>query len=319
MITMSLSYLSKSLISVAGTFGLVTISNLLLIDPAGAFDISFSNGGFEDSTTGWTTTGDVTTNTTGISGVNPVSDSSQGIITNSHKDTSDRIDDNGLVFNQSGTNPVDADTIPTNHSGQDLQTFLGLDQNALSIARNPVVSGFNRTPKEASGMYQDLSFTVLAADVTSGKNGFEISFNWAYLSNDGRENTFGLGNQDYSFVSIYNRALSPGAITVLGDSDQAISNPSSNTNFVHTNTNNYSAGSTYKQSFTGLAVGTYTYRVGLGVVDVDNYDRSSALLLDGFQARQVPFEFSPTAGLVLVAGAFGVKNMLKKAGSKVPE
>lgn len=311
---LSQSNFSKSLILVTHTLGLVTISNAVFISRANAFSITFGNGdvdtfsnsGFENSTTGWSTIGDVTTNT-GIDGISPIAGSNQGIITNAHIIEGDRNDDRSLIFNQSGTNPVDADTITTNHTGNDLQTYLGLNTDGLSIDRNSAVSGFPRTPKEGSGMYQDITVNISADDVANGTNGFEVSFNWAYLTNDGKEDTYGLGNQDFSFVTIYDIASTPGTIQLLGDSDQSISAPGADNNYVHSTTDYYSAGNLYTQSFTGLAEGTYDYRVGFGVVDVDGADRSSALVLDEFSVQQIPFEFSPTAGLLLVAGFIGIK------------
>jgi hypothetical protein len=307
---LSQSNFSKSLILTAHTLGLAAISNVLLINGANAFDITFSNGGFESGTSSWSTIGDVTTNT-GIDNVTPISGSNQAIITNAYKIEGGRNDDSGLTFNQSGTNPVDADTIANNHTGQDLQTFLGLGINDLSIDRDPVVSGFPRTSKEGSGIYQDLSFTVTADDVTSGNNSFEISFNWAYLTNDGQAGN-GLGNQDYSFISIFNTENSPGEITVLGDSNQSITAPNASNDYNHPTTTYYTAGNTYTQTVTGLAAGDYTYRVGFGVVDVDGYDRSSALLLDNFMVRDVPFEFSPSLGLWLVGGILGIDRLRRK-------
>lgn len=302
------SNFSKSLISVS----FLTI----FIAPANAFNVNFTNSDFDTGITGWTTRGDVTTNTE-IDRVTPISSPNQAIITNAYKLEGDRRDDNGLLFNQSGTNPVDADTISNNPTGQDLQTFLGLGINDLSIARNPAVSGFPRTSKEGSGMFQDISFTVTSQDVMDGKNGFKLNFNWAYLTNDGQENTYGLGNQDYSFVS-FAPIVQPvsssktSEIRLLGDSNQSISNPAANNDYNHPTTTYYTAGNSYTQSVTGLAAGAYTYRVGFGVVDVDGYDRSSALLVDNLNAQQVPFEFSPTMGLWIVGGIFGSSRLYRK-------
>lgn len=311
---MSLANFSKSLITVASTVGLVTISNATWIAPAGAFNITFSNGGFDSGITGWSTIGDVTIST-GLDSVTPISNPNQAIITNAYKLEGDRNDDNGYTFNQSGTNPVDADTISNNHTGNDLQTFLGLGINDLSINRNPIVSGFPRTSKEGSGIYQDLTFTVTPQDVIDNKNGFKLSFNWAYLTNDGQAAN-SLGNQDYSFVSLVNTGSSTNEITVLGDSSQSISNPTANNDYNHSTTTYYSEGNTYTKTVTGLAAGDYTYRVGFGVVDVDGSDRSSALLLDNFQAQQVPFEFSPTLGLLIVGGIFGGNRLRRRWQNK---
>jgi hypothetical protein len=298
------SNFSKSLITVAGTIGLLTV----FVDAAGAFGVTFNNGGFENSTSGWSTIGDVTTNG-GINGVNPIGSNSQAIITNSYINSGTRNDNNGWNFNQSGTNPVDADTIS---NGSDLQTHLGLGINALSIDRSPAVPGFPRTSKEGSGMFQDITINITADDVAKGKDGFILRFNWAYLTNDGKDNTYGLGNQDYSFVSIYNTNSPSDAITLLGDSSQTISTPNASNDYAHSTTNYYTSGNRYSQSFSGLGVGNHTYRVGFGVVDVDGVDRSSALLLDEFGVQEIPFEFSPSLGIFIVAGMVGCDRLRRK-------
>ena len=120
---MSLSRLTKSISFVAGTLGLVTISNLLLLNSAYGFGVNFTNGSFESpiagSQNGWNTIGDVTTTGT-IDGINPTNPSSapfnQAIITTGYIQNNDpdpllnRNDDSGFNFNQSGTNPVNSDT-----------------------------------------------------------------------------------------------------------------------------------------------------------------------------------------------------------------
>lgn len=335
---MSLFNLSRSLIYISSTLGLLTISNLLLINPANAFGITFSNGGFDDnsgSLNDWTSTGDATFNT-GIDSVNPLSSPSQAIVTTGYENgVNNRSDDAGLNFNQSGIDPIDADTLTTNNTGTgDLQSFLNLDTSAFSIARSDGLSGF-RTPKEGSAIYQDIVVSISSADVSSVNNSFNLNFNWAYLSNDGKSPD--LGNQDFSFVSIANAPnntddgflndpnFASGLVTTLGDSDQNIYNngniinPTGDNDFINQDVNNYTANNLETLAFTGLGEGTYRYRVGFGVVDVDNYDRSSALLVDNFNIEQVPFDFSPSAGLLAIAGIFGLKTLLEKKNNEVKE
>lgn len=312
---MSLPRLFQSWIAVTGTISCLTLGNLMWINSAYGFTVTFSNGDFDSPTDldGWSTIGDVDINT-GIDGVNPLTSPNQAIITNAHTTTGDRIDD-PFSFNQSGTEPVDADTITDNHTGDDLQTFLGLDTNDLSISRaNSDNDADVRTSKEGSGMYQDIEINISGDDVTNGTNGFTLSFNWAHLTNDGDGDDpfLDLGNQDFSFISLINDPnpsgnvdstdsnFVNGNVTVLGDSDQAITAPTGNNDFVYPTTTFYNTNNRYTQSVTGLAAGTYSYRVGFGVVDVDNVDRSSALLLDDFTVEQVPFEFSPGMGLGLM-------------------
>ena len=321
---MNLSSLTKSIPNIASILGFVTISNLLLINSVDAFSVTFSNGdsngGFESTNDGestgtglpnnWSTIGDVFT-TGVIDGISPTSGSNQAIITTGYIEGNygapigNRNDDSSRVFNQSGTNPVSADTNP---NADFLQEHLGLSSDALSIERSAGVhSSFGpRTSKEGSGMYRDITIEISPDDVSNGTDGFTVSFNWAYLTNDGKSDDF--GNQDFSFVSIDDQT-NPVAIEVLGDSNQTISSPTADNDFFDGNTISYT---TYTQSFTGLGVGPHNYRVGLGVVDVDSYDRSSALLVDNFNVQQVPFEFSPTAGIALMLGLFGCDRLRRR-------
>ena len=338
MSSLNLSRISRSLVYISSTLGLLTISNIVFINPANAFNVNFSNGGFESNLNDWSPTGDVTTNT-GIDGVSPISGNNQAIINTGYRNLNDRIDDRDssggiyLDFNQSNTaDPIDADNLADNNplSG-DLQSFLGLNTDAFSIARSDSLPGF-RLPKEGSGMYQDIVVTITQTDVDQGKNGFNLDFNWAYLSNDGKSPDF--GNQDFSFVSIAanptggsidqsDSRFTDGIIELLGDSDGDIRDgngnidtyPSASNDFIHSDTGFYDTNNVYTESITGLAPGTYSYRVGFGVVDVDNLDRTSALLVDNFGVRQVPFEFSPTLGLLAVGSVFGLKTAWQKRKS----
>ncbi len=49
------------------------------------------------------------------------------------------------------------------------------------------------------------------------------------------------------------------------------------------------------------------------MVDVDNVDRSSALLIDEiYLTQEVPFEFSPALGLLIVGGMVGCDRLRRK-------
>ena len=350
---MSLFSLSPFKIAIPTAIGLVTIGSLALTNAANAFSLNsgsdLSNPGFEsfDSGTGnpinWSITGDVTTidstvvkaldnqtteNSEGF--ISPVGGSRQAIITNAYNINDGRVDDTEalaenemgpatpLEFNISGTNPIDADTLePTN---ADLQTFLGLNTNALSISRDPeVLVGEEpnttpdvRTSKEGSGLYQEFTVTIDSTDVQNGTNGFEVSFNWAYLTNDGQVD--GFGNQDYSFFTLYdtNAATDP-SIEVLGDSSNPnITDPSASNTYNNSDLTFYQSGNVFTTQVTGLLADTYTYRLGFGVVDVDGSGRSSALVLDELGIRQVPFEFTPATGIALVMGFIGIGKLRSK-------
>lgn len=337
-----LSFRRKTVIpATVTTLGLVAIANVALVNRVQAFSITnFNNAGFEDtnsggnSVNGWSTIGDVTTIGSGvvtseqtiinnvvqssISNIDPIAGNGQAIITNAYNNLNgaDRIDDvddnmgpaNIVNFNQSDINPVDADTDPGNNDGeQDLQGFLGLNQNELSIAREPVIEGDVRTSKEGSGLSQTFTINISETDFNSGNNAFEISFNWAYLTNDGLDAD--MGNQDYSFFSLYEQGATDPGITLLGDSDRAIANPDTANEYNYGDTTYYQDGSVYTTQVTGLDAGEYTYVLGFGVVDIDGSGRSSALVLDNLGIKQVPFEFTPTTGIAIVLSFIGFNKL----------
>ena len=287
------------------TLGFLGISSLIAIAPANAFTVTFSsteNLGFENQYNGWTTVGDTTVQST-FQTIAPQSGSYQALITNTCHDCVDngsiRNDDSHInsttsTFNYSGTNPVTASVEQTNN----LQSQLGISDNALNI--NSKLNGSDiadvyRTPKEGSGILSD-EFTV-------SDSSFVISFDWNYLTNDGASV---LGNQDFSFVTVTGIEAGSGnnveRVIPLGDSSSSIPTDSSSSFVETTNYDRYTTES--------LAPGTY--RVGFGVVDIDNVDRSSALLVDNLLVEEVPFDFSPTAGLGLVAGIFGLGHLHRK-------
>lgn len=314
---MTLFHWLKSNSCVASCLSFLAISNFIVVNPAQAFSFTLTNTDFEtDSTSGWSTVGDVTTigaNEVSADGtsVDPAEGNFQAVITNTFDSRVDDVDnsDNALSFNQSGTDPLDADTSNSTNPGNDVQTQLGLPLSAFSIDRNPEISGFPRTSKEGSAIYQDFDVTL-----DPGESGFEITFNWAFLTNDG---TTALGNQDFAFLSVYDTNLTPGAIEVLADSSGSISEPTASNNFVQGNTTNYSTSNPYTFSVDGLTPGqTYNYRIALGVIDVDGSDRSSALLVDNFQIQPVPFKFSPGLGLVFMASLIGVDRLRRQFQQK---
>ncbi|MDJ0536921.1 MAG: hypothetical protein QNJ70_31290 [Xenococcaceae cyanobacterium MO_207.B15] len=298
----------------------LALSNFIAVNPVEAFSITFDNSGFEGTGSGgftsWNTTGDTSVQST-FQTISPTAGSYQALITNSCPATAETLcqgstssdgrndDDPRSVgaFNYSGNDQISADV-----KNPALQNFFGLSANDFSIAREGgSLSGF-RTAKEGSGIYQDITIEISQSDVDSGMNAFQLSFNYAYLTNDGQSTLF--GDQDFAFFTLglydsgtdtYTPTLNSGdAIEVLADSGDTLSSPTSDS-FIYQDTNSYVPGNEYNYSITGLDAGTYTYRLGYGVVDVDNTGRSSALLLDNLQISQdVPFEFSPGLGLGIV-------------------
>lgn len=290
----------KSLINTVGFTSLLTLSSLLTIDSAFAFSVTFNNAGFENQYDGWTTTGDATVQPI-FQNINPTAGSSQALITNACHYCVDgdslRNDDSGTkvsTFNYSNTNPVSSTvSVPS------LQTALQLDADALNILVEDGTTSyrdFYRTPKEGSGILSD-TFTVTDGD-------FTLSFNWNYLTNDGANGD--LGDQDFSFVTIYSVDGTGSPINYYANSDTytQIDVLSDSTGGIPTNTTNttFDTVSGYN-TYTSGVLPAGSYRVGYGVVDVDGVDRSSALLVDNIQIQQeIPFEFSPTLGLLIVGG-----------------
>ncbi len=327
---MSISLKNKSFC--LKTILLVAISNFIAVNPVQAFSVTFDNAGFEGSGTGgfdsWNTIGDASIQST-FQGISPTAGSYQSLITNgcsasagdvcTDSQTNDARNDDDFgsagTFNYSDNNQINASFSDpanngTNQEAFKLQDFFGLDDNGLNVAReNGMVSGF-RTAKEGSGIQQDITIVISPDDVASGMNAFKLSFNYAYLSNDGTNSLF--GDQDFAFLSLYDKAGSPNDIIVLADSDDTLSDPT-NSNFVHEETQFYTASNQFSYSVSGLAAGTYTYSLGFGVVDVDNVNRTSALMLDNLQITQdVPFEFSPGLGLVLMTGLLGLDQLRRR-------
>ena len=339
---MTLLKLNKSISIIVTTFSSVAVSNLIFANSAHAFTVNFDNGGFEQSIGGgtqnnWNTIGDVSNqgdiNINGTNTINPTRGTNQAVITTGYVpgvyDSIDRNDDNNLNFNRSGSQPVSADTNPI---ADLLQEHFGFNADAFSIDRTgaSIPNLGPRTSKEGSGMYQDFDVTLGA-----GETSFSIAFDWAFVSNDG---TTSGGDQDFAFWSLgeidssgnnystvfdgsedgIDDVFDTNEIAVLRSSSDAISSPSEPDSYVYDydypgannpdSTNNDNERYTY--TVDGLTPGTYRYRVGFGVVDVDGLERTSTLLVDNVEV--IPFEFSPTAGLGLVAAIFGFSRMRRK-------
>lgn len=328
MIIMFLFRSTKSFSTIATTLGLISVGNLILINSANAFSVTLQNGSFENSivgnnpTAGWNTYGDVTTTGT-IDGISPTNLVNQAILTTGYIDGTynvdgediDRRDDNGFNFNQSGTNPVSADTNPNTDV---LQNELGLGTDALSIDRStPQLNNLYgpRTSKEGSGMYQQFNVTIGPND-----DSFTVNFDWAYLTNDG---TTAFGEQDFAFwnlglvngndyTTVFDNTVDntgPGdEIAVLQSSSGTIGSPQGNNDYVQGV--DYGPNNTVSYTVSGLSQGTYTYRLGYGVVDVDGLDRTTALLIDNIEV--VPFEFTPSTGIGLVLGLIGLNKLRRR-------
>ncbi len=287
----------------------LSLGNLITANSANAYSVTFGNGDFENSTSlngtaGWTGIG--STEITGTySNVNPYN-TQQGVITtacpnsNSTFCQNSRNDDPPTAtgtFNLLGKDQLSAS--PEIHN---LQDSLGLSPNALSIPREfggtPLLDTegkpLYRTPKEGSAIFQNI-------EIFDDGNATDtrLTFNYDFLTNDGSGD---LGDKDFGFFSISGNGVQE--IVPLEDSTGTIPT-ASGSNFA-TNNNTYQSYAIDKPLTPG------TYKVGFGVVDVDGSGYSSALALDNFNAEAVPFDFSPTAGLGLVAGIFGLTRLRRK-------
>lgn len=132
----------------------------------------------------------------------------------------------------------------------DLETFLGLSADSLSPDVNSGVFAF-----EGSAIFQ--SVTVQAGDV--------LRFDWTFLTNED-------GGNDYAFLVIDG--------TVFNLSNGLTLTSASSYDFGFTTT-----GQSYQSSVFDSAA---TLNVGFGVVDVDNFVGSSALVVDNVSVAAVP-------------------------------
>ncbi|MGL5796040.1 MAG: PFE-CTERM domain-containing protein [Waterburya sp.] len=306
---MNISMLRHNIFRTFSLISFVGLANLVTSHSANAFTVDFKNTDFENNFTNWGTTGDASIQ--GIfQGIDPIGGNNQALITTSCPDTAfaggecfdtqnptnPRFDDpnvsNSRTFNFSGFDQTDANG---NNAPNNLQTFLGLGANSLNIDRTGgTIPGF-RTPKEGSAITQTITVD----------KPFKLTFNWNYLTNDGTHPIF--GNQDYSFLTLYSQNSDPSSrtIKILGDSIGAITTsiPSGQTDFEK-------VGGYISYDSGVLQPGTYV--VGLGVVDTDGTGISSGLLIDNFAVEEVPFDFSASTGLGLVASIFGMTYLRRK-------
>ena len=111
-----------------------------------------------------------------------------------------------------------------------------------------------------------------------------------------------MGNQDYSFVTIYPEGaeVESRPVVILGDSSGEITTPIAPDQTEFERVGGY-------QLYSSELLQPGTYVIGAGVVDVDGTGISSGLLIDNFVV--VPFDFSATGGLGVVAGIYGLSRL----------
>ena len=307
---------------------------LLAANPANAFSLDFNTdfetGGLSD----WDTTGDTSIQQTLTGTYNNAAKAynagtgNQLVLTtscsstaytptttgydntecfNTQDETAPRNDDfNATVgtFNYSGNDLTDANaensgtTVPGATEITNVQEFLDVSGNALDIVAQDGDTdiGGNRIAKEGSA--------AILNNTINADNDFQISFDWNYLTNDGQDEF--LGDSDYGFAVIYDETseITTREPTVLADSNLTIPTITAD-----------------DDAYALLTEGEYVseilpagnYKVGFGVVDADGVSRSSALLVDNFSVREVPFEFSPATGIGLVATFFCLNRLRGKS------
>ena len=118
------------------------------------------------------------------------------------------------------------------------------------------------------------------------RKGDRLSFDWNFLTND----TF----DDYAFF------VANGVVTRLADVSNALN---SSTNF-----NSETGARTFNYTFANAG----NYQVGIGVVDIGDFNSTSALQINNAQTEPVPEPFTILG--TAVAGGFGV--MLRRKRSK---
>ena len=153
-----------------------------------------------------------------------------------------------------------------------LESSLGLSPGSL----DPDGDNFIQAT-EGSGLTNLVTFTEPT----------QLTFGWQFLTND---TTFIDGNgfrfADYGFV------FSEDMVETIASTDSTLA-PSS-TNYTQ------EATGTYRKIF---APGTYD--LGMGVVDVDDFDRSSALVISNAQTKPVP-ESSSYLSIILFTMSLGM-------------
>ena len=330
----------KYLTATVASVGVLSISGLLMPNTANAFSVGYGNT-FDNGFADWNTSGDADIRDTLTGTYNGVSQSyratgtgNQAVLTtacsgtaytptpnlgyqdtecyNTQDDTQPRNDDPNADagrFNYSDNDQTDANAefaadinnpsaFPANQITT-VQEFLGLSANALNIPLQDgdTIIGDERTPKEGSAMR--LNDTIVA------DGPFTISFNWSYLTNDGQDAL--LGDSDYAFVTIYDE-------NSVRDSREPILIADSDSVTIPTMSSGDTAYALEKSgTYTSDVLPDGNYVVGFGVVDIRGVSNSSALLIDDFQTTTaVPFEFSPTTGIGLVAGFIGLARLRRR-------
>lgn len=181
-----------------------------------------------------------------------------------------------------------ATMISSNITAANLETFLGLNAGDLDTALTGTVT---------NGAAIAQTFTATAGE--------SISFDFNYLA---AENLTTTTFFDPAFVSI----SSPSSTSVVQLAQTGDASPPLNVTFL---------GSTMDQGETGYLSSNIvipesgSVTLGFGVLNAGDTLVDSGLLIDNIQSSNsasVPFEFSPSLGLLLVGGLFGSTHFYRK-------
>ena len=249
--------------------------------PSTAEAATLFNGGFEDGFAEWETIGDFGIETSTFGSI-PVEGNSQAFLSTAYQEVIG-LDDN---FNPIiGGDAVPATFISGINEGESLEGFLGLS----SFFGESLDSIATASPIEGSAIRR--SFTAQAGQV--------ISFFWNFLTNESVEQSaiddFTFPNfNDFAFVSI--QSDSANELFSLADTVADFTDSSAS----YDNETGY-------QQFTYTVPTTGTYTLGIGVVDVGEATRTSALLVDDVDVPE-----PGTALALLVGGALGTTAMRRR-------
>lgn len=275
----------KNLNQLALTLGLIwgcSFSGLAFTSAAKA---SVLNGGFEDGLDNWLTAGDVSSQ--GIFDNGPTEGDFQALLTTASTIRDDDFPAAVGTFNFSGKEPSPVG-FSFDPQQELLEDFLGLPLGSLDPDFNNFVVAI-----EGSAIKQTI--TVEAGE--------QLQFDWNFLSNDNlRFSDFG----DYAFVSLYSVG-SPNDVMTIADLNSNLG-PSVNTTFAQE-----TGYQTYVSPVFSTA-GDYVFSVG--VVDVEDGNSTSALLLDNIQLKQVP-ESSSNLSLLILTAFIGLHYLVKQLFSRL--
>ena len=195
------------------------------------------------------------------------------------------------------TNALQNDDFPAPDSNFNLSTFPAVDSSILESSLGLVPQSLDPDPLnfvtafEGSGLQQQYTFSQETT----------FSFNWTFLTNDLTHNLGGLNFDDYAFIALDNQ------VQTLASTNSSISIliPSS-TNFSR------EVSGTYQKIFSpGI------YKIALGVVDIGDYNNTSALKIGNAQVTAVPEPLNILGAVTALGFGVFLKRKLKNSNSKL--